>query len=109
MRVMKLSLIPRSVFVSELLLEGGFQNTQELHVKKYKEATNGPAKDKWEEAVFDKHDIMVKNQVCRAVPNKDVPKHYNIMSSTWATKKKSNGTYCARFNTRGYDQFDGQH
>jgi hypothetical protein len=26
---------------------GGFQNTQELHVKKYKEAMKGPDKDKW--------------------------------------------------------------
>jgi hypothetical protein len=29
------------------------------------------------------------------------------MSSTWAMKKKSNETYRARLNARGYDQVDG--
>jgi hypothetical protein len=52
---------------------------------------------------------MVKNQAWRAVPKKDVPKNAKVMSSTWATKKKSNGTYLARLNARGYEQVDGIH
>jgi hypothetical protein len=52
---------------------------------------------------------MVKNQVWRAVDGKDVPKHAKVMTSTWAMKKKSNGTYRARFNARGYEQIDGHH
>jgi hypothetical protein len=47
---------------------------------------------------------MVKNQVWRAVPKKDVPKNAKVMSSTWAMKKKSYGTYRARLNSRGYEQ-----
>jgi hypothetical protein len=50
---------------------------------------------------------MVKNQVLRAVPKKDVPEHSNIMSSTWATKKKSNGSYMAKLNAIGYVQVHG--
>jgi hypothetical protein len=69
-----------------------------------------PGKDKREEAVFEEHDIMVKNQVWRAIPNNDVPKHSKIMSSTWVMmKKKSNGTYHAILNTRVYEQVDGYH
>jgi hypothetical protein len=52
---------------------------------------------------------MVKTQVWRAVPKKDVPRSAKVMSSTWAMKKKSNGTYCARLNARGYEQVDGVH
>jgi hypothetical protein len=36
-------------------LGGGFQNTQELHVKKYKDAMKGPDKDKWENDVLEEH------------------------------------------------------
>jgi hypothetical protein len=90
-------------------LGGGFENTQELHVKKYKEAMKGPDKQKWENAVFEEHERMVKNQVWRAVPKTDVPRNAKVMSSTWAMKKKSNGTYQARLNARGYEQVDGIH
>jgi hypothetical protein len=69
----------------------------------------GPDKQKWENAVFEEHEIMVKNQVWRAVPKKDVPRNAEVMSSTWAMKKKSNGTYRARLNARGYEQVDGIH
>jgi hypothetical protein len=61
-------------------LGGGFQNSQELHVKKYKEAMQGPDNDKWKESVFEEHDRIVKNQVWRAVDRKDVPKHANVMT-----------------------------
>jgi hypothetical protein len=46
----------------ELLFGGGFQNIQELHVKKYKEAMKGPGKDNWGEAVFEEHDKVAKSQ-----------------------------------------------
>jgi hypothetical protein len=64
----------------------------------------GPDKDKWETAIFEEHERMVKNQVWRAVPKKDVPKNAKVMSSTWAMKKKSNETYRARLNARGYEK-----
>jgi glutamine synthetase type III len=31
------------------------------------------------------------------------------MTSTWAMKKKANGTFRARLNARGYEQIDGIH
>ena len=31
------------------------------------------------------------------------------MSSTWAMKKKSNGTHRARMNLRGFEQIEGEH
>jgi hypothetical protein len=60
-------------------------------------------------AVFEEHERMVKYQVWRAVPKKDVPKNAKVMSSTWAMKKKSNGTYCDRLNARDCEQVDGIH
>jgi hypothetical protein len=32
-----------------------------------------------------------------------------VLTSTWAMKKKANGTYRARMNARGYEQVDGVH
>jgi hypothetical protein len=43
---------PEELICVGAALGGGFPNTQELHVKKYKEATKGPGKEEWEEAVF---------------------------------------------------------
>jgi hypothetical protein len=83
---------PEELICIGAALGRGFQNTQELHVKNYKEAMKGPDKDKWEDAVFEEHERMVKNQVWRAVPKKYVPKNAKVMTSTWAMKKKSNGT-----------------
>jgi hypothetical protein len=100
---------PEELICIGAAIGGGFQNTQELHVKKYKEAMKGPEKDKWENAVFEEHERMVKNQVWRTVPKKDSPKNAKVMPSTWAMKKKSNGTYRARLNARGYKQLDGIH
>jgi hypothetical protein len=87
----------------------GFQKTQDLHVNRYKESMKGPDKDKWKESVFEKHDRMAKNQVWRAVPKNDIPKHAKIISSIWAMKKNSNGTYRARLNARGCELIDGHH
>jgi hypothetical protein len=52
---------------------------------------------------------MVNNQVWIAVLKKDFPKNSKVMSSTWIMKNKSNGTYRARLNARGYEQVDGIH
>jgi hypothetical protein len=81
-------------------LVGGFQNTQELRVNKHKEALKGPDEDKWKEYLFEEHERMVKNQLWRAVPKKDVPNHSKILSFTWTLKKISDGTYHVRLNAR---------
>jgi hypothetical protein len=88
---------------------GGFENTQELHVKKYKDVMKGPDKQKWENVVFQEHERMVENQVWRAVPKKDVSRNSKVMPSTWAMNKKLNGIYRARLSARGYEQADGIH
>lgn len=90
-------------------LGGGFQSTKELHVMKYKQAMKTKDKDMWTEAIFEEHDRMVKRQVWRTEPKKDVAKGAKILTSTWAMKKKASGRYRARLNARGYEQVDGQH
>jgi hypothetical protein len=82
---------PEELICIGAALGGGFENTQELHVKKYKEAMKGPGKQKWENAVFEERGRMVKNQVWRAVPKKDVSRNAKVMSSTWAMKKSQMG------------------
>jgi hypothetical protein len=90
-------------------LGGGFENSQELHVMKYKQAMAGKDKKSWEVGVVDEHDRMRKHKVWEALPREDVPKGHKILSSTWAMKKKSNGTYGTRLKARGYEQVAGKH
>jgi hypothetical protein len=66
---------PEELICIGAALGGGFENTQELHIKKYKEAMKEPDKQKWENAILEEHERMVKNQVWRAVPKKDVPRN----------------------------------
>ena len=90
-------------------LGGGFENTNELHVLKYKEAITGPDKKQWKRAIKEEHERMVKMGVWKAVPPENVPPGTKPITSTWACKKKSNGTYRARVNARGYEQIPGEH
>jgi hypothetical protein len=52
---------------------------------------------------------MKKHDVWKAIPKNRVPADSKVLSSTWAMKKKSNGTYRARLNARGFEQVDGEH
>jgi hypothetical protein len=88
---------------------GRFANTKELHVMKYKQAMATKDVKDWERAVDEEHDHMVKHRVWQAILIKDIPKAVKIMTSTWAMKKKANGTFRARLNARGYEQVDGVH
>ena len=88
---------------------GGFANTKELHVMKYAEAMKGSEKKEWELAVEQEYNRMVDHGVFEVVPTEDVPKDAKVLSSTWAMKKKANGTHRARLNARGYEQVDGEH
>ena len=76
---------------------------------KYNEAMKTTDAPKWEKAVEEEYERMVKHNVFKAVPAAEVPKGAKILSSTWAMKKKANGTFRARLNARGYEQIDGQH
>jgi hypothetical protein len=76
---------------------------------KYKEAMAGKDKQQWETAVKEEFDRMEGHKVFELVRPEDVPAGAKILTSTWAMKKKSNGTYRARINCRGYEQVDGEH
>lgn len=85
---------------------GGFKDTHELHVMKYKETMKTPDKDKWLIAVKEELERFKKFKVFEPVKLSDVPKLAKMLTTTWAMKKKSNGTYIARLNMRGYEQID---
>jgi hypothetical protein len=87
---------------------GGFVNTEELHVMNYDEAIKSE-KDKRDHAVKEEHDRMINNKVFQPVPIDEIPEGTKIMTSAWAMKKKSNGTYRARINARGFEQVHGEH
>lgn len=88
---------------------GGFTNTNELHVMKYDEAIASADKEAFEKAIDEEYERMVKHKVFKAVPRESVPEGEKIIDSTWAIKKKSNGTYRARMTARGFKQVDGVH
>ena len=52
---------------------------------------------------------MIKNKVFKAVERSSLPPGTKVINSTWACKKKSNGTLRGRLNARGFKQIDGQH
>jgi len=91
-------------------LGGGFQHTSELHAMKYKQAMENVSDRKhWEKAVGEEHERMVKMKVWKPVESKLVPSNAKVIASTWAMKKKANGTFRARLNARGFEQIDGVH
>ena len=52
---------------------------------------------------------MIKHGVWKAVEQDKMDAKAKVIDSTWAMKKKSNGTYRARLNARGFKQVEGQH
>ena len=68
-----------------------------------------PEAAQWTKSVHEEHDRMVKHEVWKAIPPKEVPAGAKVLTSTWAMKMKSNGTFWARLNARGYEQVDGVH
>lgn len=91
---------------------GGFQNTKELRVMKFKEAMANDDEEErrgWQEAVDTEHEKMKKFNVFKPVRKEDIPKGTKIITSTWAMKKKANGTKRARINARGFEQEAGVH
>jgi hypothetical protein len=88
---------------------GGFTTTTELHVMKYDAAMESPDAAQWKKAVEEEHDRMVNNKVWIPVPKSEVPQKAKVLTSTWAMKKKANGTFRARLNCRGFEQVPGIH
>ena len=90
-------------------IDGGFTDTHELKPMKHDEAMRTPDEPHWEKAVDKEHDRMVTKSVFKAIPKKDLPEGAKVLSTTWACKKKADGTHRARVNTRGFEQIDGIH
>ena len=86
-----------------------YENTQELKVVKFKEAMKSKDNEGWKAAVDTEHEKFTKYKVWEPINHEEVPKDAKILSTTWAMKKKSNGTYRARLNARGFEQIDGKH
>ena len=88
---------------------GGFENTNELKPMKYEQVINGPDAKAWRAEIDNEHDRMVKNSVFEPVKRKNLPPGMKVIDSTWACKKKSNGTLRGRLNARGFKQVEGKH
>ena len=90
-------------------LGGGFKNTNELKVLKYDEAMASADSEDWQEAVDEEHRKFSAYKIWKPVPKTEVPQGAKILTSTWAMKKKANGTFRARLNGRGFEQVKGVH
>jgi hypothetical protein len=90
-------------------LGGGFVNTQEFHLMKYKEAVKTSDKPHWVKGVNKEHKRFKKHKVFKEVPHAEVPLASKILTSMWAMKKKASGIFRARLNARGYKQVPGKH
>jgi hypothetical protein len=70
---------------------GGFVDTNELHVMKYKQAMASKDALKWEVAVEEEHECMLMHKVREPVPIEELPEGSKVLTSTWAMKKKGTG------------------
>ena len=99
--------------VGEVYLVGAtghsYGNTSELNVLNYKQAMETVDKKEWNRAIKVEHDKMVKYNVFEVVHPDDVPRGTKLFTSTWAMKKKPDGTFRARNAIRGFMQVDGKH
>ena len=71
---------------------GGFQNTKELHVIKYKEKMDTNDKYDQESAVEEEHNKIEKYDVWAPQKIQDLTTDAKIITSTWAMKKKAYDT-----------------
>ena len=73
------------------------------------EAMNSKDRVKWRKTIEEEHERMIKNKVWKPVDRFTLPEDAKIIDSTWVMKKKSNRTYRARMNARGFKLVEGQH
>ena len=59
---------------------------------KYEQAISGPDAKEWLAEIENKDDRMIKNKVFEVVERKHLPPGTKVIDSTWACKKKGNGT-----------------
>ena len=61
----------------------------------YKQTMATVDKDEWRKAIKVEHNKMVKYNVFKVINRKDLPPGTKLFDSTWAMKKKPDGTYRA--------------
>jgi hypothetical protein len=89
---------------------GNYVTTEQLKPIKYDEAMATEDADGWDKAVKEEHDRMVDNTVWEVQTPEQVPQDAMVMTSTWAVKRKANGTLRARVNgAREFEQINGEH
>ena len=86
-----------------------FAKTTELQVMKLHEALLSNDKEAWEAAIEEEYQRLQKLKVFQIVPRGTIPTRSKILTTTWAMKKKANGTYKARLNMRGCEQIANVH
>jgi len=91
---------------------GGFQNTNELKVMKYREVmatADEEEKKGWQDAIDLEYSKMMQYKVFEPVKRSEIDPNAKVITTTWEIKKKANGTKRARINGRGYEQEAGVH
>jgi Reverse transcriptase (RNA-dependent DNA polymerase) len=78
-------------------------------VMNYNRAMSSKDRQKWIYAVKEEHDRMVNANVWTAVDRHEINESDKILTTTWAMKKKANGSFKARINTKGFEKIDGLH
>ena len=81
-----------------------YGNTAELNVMNYKQAMTSIDKKERDAAVKEEHDKMKKYNVFKVINRRDLPPGTKLFDSTWAMKKKPDGSYRARNAIRGFMQ-----
>ncbi len=66
-------------------------------------------KSNWDQAVAKEYIRMRDHNTWQEVDCGTIPEGTKIITSTWAMKKKGNGTYQARLNARGFEKVNGKH
>jgi hypothetical protein len=82
---------------------------EELHVIKFNKAMKSKDKKNWVKAVQEEYDRMIKSGAWTAVDKDTLKATDKVLTTTWAMKKKSNGSYRVRINARGFEQLEGLH
>jgi len=70
----------------------------------YKQAVNGPDKEKWLRAIAEEYDAIIANHTWDIV---DYTPNLNVLPGKWVLKIKNNGRYKARYVCGGHKQIAG--
>ncbi len=58
----------------------------------YRQAMESTDAEGWKREIDNEHERMVRDEVWEAVEKTDLPSDAKVITTTWACKKKANGT-----------------